>query len=76
MAIELPSNVTTHRKSISAIFYEYIFRHSELGKLGRLLLNVYPFGTARIICLVHEQPGDTLTEQRRAVFKPLAHKLA
>ncbi|GGC08509.1 hypothetical protein GCM10007205_16970 [Oxalicibacterium flavum] len=76
MAIELPPNVTAQRKPISPTSYEYIFRHSELGQLGRLLLNVCASGTSRIICLVHGQPGDTLTEQRRAVFEPLAHKLA
>jgi|SRR5690606_24355451 len=76
MAIELPPNVTAQRKPISSTSYEYIFRHSELGPLGRLLLNGCASGTSRIIGLVHGQPGEQLTEQRRAIFEPLAHKLA
>src|SRR5690606_29608108 len=76
MAIELPPNVTAQRKPISPTSYEYIFRHSELGQLGRMLLNVCASGTSRIICLVHGQPGDKLTAQRRARLGPLRHNRA
>ena len=76
MAIELPANVTAQRKPISATSYEYIFRHSELGQLGKVLLSVCASGTSRITCLVHGNPGEKLTEQRRAIFEPLAKKLA
>lgn len=76
MAIELPPNVTAQRKPISATSYEYIFRHSELGQLGKVLLSVCTSGTSRLTCLVNGDPGARLTEQRRAIFEPLARKLA
>ena len=76
MSFQLPPNVTAQRKPISATSYEYILRHSELGQLGQILLSACASGSCKVTCLVHGQPGEQLTEQRRAVFEPLARTLA
>lgn len=76
MTFQLPPNVTAQRKPISATSYEYILRHSELGQLGQILLSVCVSGNCKITSLVHGQPGELLTERRRAVFEPLAKTLA
>lgn len=76
MSFQLPSNVTAQRRPISATSYEYILRHSELGQLGQIMLSVCVTGHCRITSLVNGQPGDILTERRRAIFEPLARTLA
>lgn len=76
MSFQLPPNVTAQRKPISATSYEYVLRHSELGQLGQIMLTVCMSGKCRITTLVNGQPGDALTERRRAVFEPLAETLA
>ncbi|MES2024781.1 MAG: hypothetical protein V4448_04400 [Pseudomonadota bacterium] len=76
MSFQLPPNVTAQRKPISATSYEYILRHSELGQLGQILLSACTSGACKVTSLVYGQPGEQLTEQRRAVFEPLARSLA
>lgn len=75
MSFQLPPNVTAQRKPISATSYEYILRHSELGQLGQIMLSACTSGSCKVTSLVNGQPGDQLTEQRRAVFEPLAKTL-
>jgi len=72
MSFQLPSNITAQRKPLSATSYEYILRHSELGQLGKILLSACTSGRCKVTCLLHGQPGDQMTERRRAVFEPLA----
>ena len=76
MSFQLPPNVTAQRKPISATSYEYILRHSELDQLGQIMLSACTSGSCKVTSLVNGQPGDQLTEQRRAVFEPLAKTLA
>lgn len=76
MSFQLPLNITAQRKPISATAYEYVLHHSELGQLGQIMLSACISGACNVTCLVHGQPGDQITEQRRAVFEPLARTLA
>lgn len=76
MSFQLPLNITAQRKPISATAYEYVLHHSELGKLGQIMLSACISGACNVTCLVHGQAGDKITEQRRAVFEPLAKSLA
>ena len=76
MSFQLPLNITAQRKPISATAYEYVLHHSELGQLGQIMLSACISGACNVTCLVHGQPGDQMTEQRRAVFEPLARTLA
>lgn len=76
MSFQLPLNITAQRKPISATAYEYVLHHSELGKLGQIMLSACISGECNVTCLVHGQAGDKITEQRRAVFEPLAKSLA
>lgn len=76
MSFQLPLNITAQRKPISATAYEYVLHHSELGQLGQIMLSACISGACNVTSLVHGQPGDHITEQRRAVFEPLAKSLA
>lgn len=76
MSFQLPLNITAQRKPISATAYEYVLHHSELGQLGQIMLSACISGKCNVTCLVHGQPGDKITELRRAVFEPLAKNLA
>lgn len=76
MSFQLPPNITAQRKPISATAYEYVLHHNELGRLGHIMLSACISGACNVTSLVHGQPGDQMTEQRRAVFEPLARSLA
>ncbi len=76
MSFQLPSNITAQRKPISVTSYEYVLHHNELGQLGKILLSACISGGCNVTSLVHGQPGDELTEQRRKLFEPLAKTLA
>ena len=76
MSFQLPLNITAQRKPISATAYEYVLHHNELGQLGQIMLSACVTGACNVTCLVHGQPGDKMTEQRRAIFEPLAIILA
>ena len=76
MSFQLPPNITAQRKPISATAYEYVLHHNELGQLGQIMLSACISGGCNVTCLVHGQAGDQITEQRRAVFEPLAKSLA
>ncbi len=72
MSFQLPLNITAQRKPISATAYKYVLHHSELGQLGQIMLSACISGGCNVTSLVHGQLGEQITEQRRAVFEPLA----
>ena len=52
----------------------YVFRHDELGELGRIL--VVPHGTqSQICCEVVGEPDDPMTKKRQAIFEPISREL-
>jgi hypothetical protein len=74
MTIKLPPDVTVQRTPLSASSFEYIFRHSVLGELGRLLLKPAEGGVIATP-IVFSPAGDDNNGRRREIFEPLAISL-
>jgi len=53
----------------------YVFRHSELGELGRIL--ILPHGTqSQICCEVVGDQEDPMTEKRKSILEPITKDIA
>jgi hypothetical protein len=70
----LPHGVTMHKEQLPS-GWAYVFRHAELGLLGRLVLQGLPSGHCQISCEVAGDPADPLTARRRTVLEPITTKL-
>lgn len=71
----LPHNIKSRKQLLLNGTWSYVFRHDDLGELGRIL--IVPHGTqSRICCEVTGDPNDPLTEKRRAIFEPIGRELA
>ena len=68
---KLPPNVSFTKERISGQ-WTYIFQHSELGTLGRIVLQARSDGNTQINCELAGDPNDPMTEKRAAIFKPLS----
>lgn len=53
----------------------YVFRHEELGLLGRLVLHTFAHDTTHVSLELAGDPADPMTAKRAAIFKPLAAEL-
>jgi hypothetical protein len=53
-----------------------VFRHTELGYLGRIVLQGRSDGRTHLTCEVAGDPADPMTEKRAAIFQPLGLELA
>jgi hypothetical protein len=74
MTFPLPSNVTAQRRPLSPTSYEYILRHSELGQLGRILLNAEA-ESCSVTYEVHGESNQKITAMRREVLEPLVKSI-
>lgn len=74
MSFSLPADVVVQRKPLSATSFEYIFRHHNLGELGRLILVSAPCGLV-VTPVMFAPIGDVRNAQRKLVFEPLAQTL-
>ena len=67
---QLPPDVS-FRKERLASGWAYVFRHTKLGNLGRIVLQGRADGRTHATCEVAGDPEDPMTEKRAAIFKPL-----
>jgi hypothetical protein len=70
----LPRGVSMHKEPLPS-GCAYVFRHTELGLLGRLVLHGLPSGHCQVSCEVAGDPADPLTARRRAVLEPVTTEL-
>jgi hypothetical protein len=70
----LPHGVTMHKEHLPS-GWASVFRHAELGLLGRLVLQGLPSGHCQISCAVAGDPADPLTARRRTVLEPITTAL-
>ena len=73
MAFQLPPEITFSKERLSDC-WAYVFRHKELGELGRILLQEVG-GQTRISCEVVGNPSDPITQKRRDIFEPLSREI-
>lgn len=71
---DLPLGVSFKKERLS-FGWAYAFRHTELGELGRILLQDRPDGRTHVTCEVVGDPNDPMTAQRAAIFEPLGMEL-
>lgn len=72
--VRLPPGVSV-QKDHHATGWVYVFRHTELGQLGRLLLQGRADGQTQVTSELAGEPDDPMTQKRAAIFKPLALQL-
>lgn len=70
----LPAGMS-YTKELLPVGWAYIFRHKQLGQLGRLVLQNQAGGHTHISCEVAGDPDDPMTDQRRALLEPVTDRL-
>jgi hypothetical protein len=73
-SFRLPPDVWFEKQRLSNA-WAYVFRHRQLGEIGRILLQELGDGRCHISCEVVGDPSDPMTTQREAIFKPLGLEL-
>jgi len=71
----LPPGVSFRKERLSH-GWAYVFRHTQLGDLGRIVLSGRPDGRTQVTCEVAGDQRDPMTEKRAAIFKPLGMEIA
>lgn len=74
-SINLPPEVSVQKERLS-YGWAYVFRHSQLGQLGRVILQGRSDGRTHIICELAGEPDDPMTAQRAAIFEPLGKEIS
>src|SRR6267154_2843683 len=70
----LPPGVSMQKEQLPS-GWAYVFRHTELGLLGRLVLQELPIGHCQVSCEVAGDPADPLAAKRRTVLEPVTTAL-
>ncbi len=70
----LPPDVSVRKERLSGTWV-YVFRHTQLGDLGRIILQGRSDGRTHVTCEVAGDEDDPMTEKRAAIFKPLGIEL-
>lgn len=73
-AFQLPPGVSYVKERL-AYGWAYVFRHRELGQLGRIVLQGREDGRCHVTCEVVGDPDDPMTAQRMAILQPLTTDL-
>ncbi len=71
---KLPPDVYVRKERLSGTWV-YVFRHTQLGDLGHIVLQGRPDGRTCVTCEVAGDADDPMTEKRAAIFKPLGMAL-
>ena len=71
---ELPHGITFEKTRI-ADGVAYIFRHEELGNLGRLVVQDHDAAQCRITSEVVGDLQDPMTSKRREILEPITTQL-
>jgi hypothetical protein len=71
----LPYNIKSRKQFLSNGTQCYVFRHDELGELGRILI-ILRGANSQINCEVFVDPNDPMTEKRREIFEPIGKEIS
>ena len=72
---KLPSDISFYKEQLDNGI-SFIFRHAELGELGRLLLQERSDGQTQVIYEVVGDQSDPMTAKRAAIFEPIGKELS
>jgi hypothetical protein len=72
----LPHDIKFTKQLMPNGRWGYVFRHDELGELGRILVLPHANGTqTQFSCEVSGDPDDPLTVKRKLILEPITKKL-
>lgn len=71
----LPPEVTSTKTQLSNGRFAYVFRHTTLGELGRLLIIPHSNGESRLVVEVSGEPDDPMTIKRQELLDPIASEM-
>jgi len=74
MNISMPPGVS-FRKEVLQGNQAYVFRHVELGDLGRIVVQGRPNGHCHLSSEVAGDPDDPMTAVRKEMFAPLSEQV-
>lgn len=74
MNISMPPGVS-FRKEVLQGNQVYVFRHAELGNLGRIVVQGLPNGHCHLSSEVAGAPDDPMTAIRKEMFAPLSEQV-
>jgi len=70
----LPHNVKSSKQLMPNGTWSYVFRHNELGELGRIL--ILPRGAeSQIVCEAVGESDDPVTAKRREILEPITKEI-
>jgi len=74
MSFQLPPDITM-RKVPFGTTYMYVFRHNQLGDLGRIVVQGQPNGETKFTSELSGGPDDGMYKKRKAIFLPLSRQV-
>jgi len=74
MSFQLPPDITM-RKEPFGTTWMYVFRHEQLGDLGRIVVQGQPNGETKFTSELSGGPDDPMHQKRKAIFEPLSQQV-
>jgi hypothetical protein len=71
----LPSEISSRKEILDEGVYAFVFRHNELGDLGRILVFPHPNGESQFNSEVLGDKDDPMIHKRREIFEPIANDI-
>jgi hypothetical protein len=71
----LPEAVSLKKTFLPDGVWGYVFQHTQLGELGRLLILPHPSGESQFVCEVSGDVNDPITQQRQTILAPITQEL-
>ncbi len=67
----LPNGITSTKTRLPDGVWAHVFRHHEIGELGRLVILPNSNKTSRFVCEVSGEPDDPMTKKRKEILEPI-----
>lgn len=71
----LPPGVTKEKEIMTDGNQAWVFRHRDLGRLGRILIQPMEDGQSLTVAEVSGEEDDPLTAKRKEIFEPIVREL-
>jgi len=75
MKFEMPDGITSQKTRLPDGVWAYVFRHHEIGELGRLIILPHSHETSQFVCEVVGEPDDPMTKIRKKILEPITKGL-
>ena len=72
---KLPNDITMQKTMTADHLMSYVFRHTQLGELGRLLIIPHTDQQTQCRVDVAGDPNDPMTKKRQTILEPITREL-